>query len=184
MGSSRSFPPDGKGKGKGKAGKGREGKGKQGGKTTRLQAFPNAAQMPLRTPAVQVVPARFLQVRRCLAEDQEAWLATSPRHVREVYKQGSPYYVFQLLAFAHILKLLGLRVVGSCSTWQRLVAKVRRQVQQPSADRLQPSCRRARGDDAPGGPEGSDQGSWDRTHYSGSKHSPSCAKSTPPERSR
>ena len=34
-----------------------------------------------------------------LAEGQEAWLATSPQHVREVYKQGSPGYVFQLLAF-------------------------------------------------------------------------------------
>ena len=34
-------------------------------------------------------------------EDQEAWLATSPRHVREVYKQGFPSYVFQF-----ILKLL------------------------------------------------------------------------------
>ena len=35
-----------------------------------------------------------------LAEDQEAWLATAPQHVREVYKQGSPSYVFQLLAFS------------------------------------------------------------------------------------
>ena len=41
-----------------------------------------------------------------LAEDQEAWLATSPQHVREVYKQGTPGYVFQLLAFSHLLKLL------------------------------------------------------------------------------
>ena len=59
MGSSRSFPPDGKGKGKGKAGKGREGKGKQGGKTTHLQAFPNAAQMPYERPQCRLFQQGF-----------------------------------------------------------------------------------------------------------------------------
>ena len=53
-------------------------------------------------------------VQEC-AEDQEAWLATSPQHVRKVYKQGTPGYVFQLLAFSHLLKLLDF------SEWDALV---------------------------------------------------------------
>eukprot|EP00439_Symbiodinium_sp_Y106_P044057 s5740_g5.t1 len=75
--------------GQGQSGQRQRGQGEAGRQDNPPPGLPQRRPDALRTPAVQVVPARFLQVRRCLAEDQEAWLATSPRHVREVYKQGS-----------------------------------------------------------------------------------------------
>ena len=51
-----------------------------------------------------------------LREDQDEWLSQAPEHVQQVYKQGTPKFVVQLLAFAHLLQLLDF------PEWENLVA--------------------------------------------------------------